>query len=79
MVASPSHGDLQAAIAGLQASFEAEFRNLNVRIASVEKTQSRLVEVATQGKTGLKVLLWVGGLLGAIGAATMALWDRLVG
>lgn len=66
--------DLQGEIAALRAVTEAELRNLNARLSEVEATQKELVRVATQGRTGLRVLLWVGGLVTASLTALAAFW-----
>lgn len=76
---NPSHADLRAEIAALRAVVEIELRNLNVRLAGVELTQKELVRVATQGKTGLRVLIWLGGLLIAGSTALLAFWSSSAG
>jgi prefoldin subunit 5 len=70
---------LQAEIAALRAVTEVELKNLNIRLSSVETTQRELVRVATQGKTGLRVLIWLGGLLAAGTTAALTFWDNLSG
>ena len=70
---------LQAEIAALRAVTEIELKNLNIRLSSVEITQRELVRVATQGKTGLRVLIWLGGLLAAGTTAALTFWDNLSG
>lgn len=74
---APTHSDLQTEIAALRAVTETELRNLHARLGEVESTQRELVRVATQGKTGLRVLLWAGGLVGAAMTAVAALWGGL--
>ena len=56
-----------------------ELRNLNARLSEVEATQRELVRVATQGKAGLRMLLWFGGLLTAAATALAAFWNDLAG
>jgi len=76
---NPSHADLHAEIAALRAVAEIELKNLNVRLSAVELTQKELVRVATQGKTGLRVLIWLGGLLAAGSTALFAFWSSFTG
>jgi len=76
---NPSHADLQAEIAALRAVAEVELKNLNARLSAVELTQKELVRVATQGKTGLRVLIWLGGLLVAGSTAFFAFWSSFTG
>ncbi len=71
--------DLRAEIAALRAITETELKNLNIRLSAVETTQRELVRVATQGKTGLRVLIWLGGLLAAGVTATLTFWGNLSG
>ena len=61
MKSEPSHGDLRASIARLETALDLHMRSVNARLRAVEQTQRDLVSVATQGKTGLRVLIWVGG------------------
>ena len=75
----PTHADLKADIAALKAVTETELKNLSVRMSAVEKTQRELVRVATQGKTGLRVLLWLGGLLTAALTGLAAFWSDIAG
>lgn len=75
----PTHTDLKAEIAALRAVTEAELKNLTLRLAAVEATQQELVRVATQGKTGLRVLLWAGGLMTAALTGLAALWKDFAG
>jgi len=76
---SPTHAELRSEIAALRAVTEAELRRLNARLSQVESTQQELVRVATQGKAGLRTLLWLGGLLTAAATALAALWSGLGG
>jgi len=76
---SPTHAELRSEIAALRAVTEAELRRLNARLSQVESTQQELVRVATQGKAGLRTLLWLGGLLTAAATALAALWASLSG
>jgi len=71
--------DLKADIAALRAVTEAELRNLNTRLCEVELTQKELVRVATQGKTGLRILLWLGGGMIAMLTFLGALWKDFLG
>jgi len=75
----PTHGDLQSDIAALRALTEVQLTNLNGRLSEVEDTQKELVRVATQGRTGLRVFLWLGGFLTAGLTAWMAFWNDLWG
>jgi hypothetical protein len=75
----PTHGDLYAEIAALRAVTETELKNLSGRMAQVEITQRELVSVATQGKTGLRVFLWLGGFLTAGATVLTAIWSDLFG
>jgi len=73
----PSLAIVQAEIAALRAVAEIELKNLDVRLTAVEATQRELVRVATQGKTGLRVLIWLGGLIAAVSTAVLSFWDTL--
>lgn len=75
----PTHNDLQAEIAALRAVTEAELKNLGARLTQVEETQRELVNVATQGKTGLRMFLWLGGFLTAGIAALVTTWREIFG
>jgi len=75
----PTHSDLHAEIAALRALTETELKNLNKRLSAVESTQSQLVRVATQGKTGLRLFLWLGGGITAAATAWATLWKELGG
>ncbi len=79
MAREPSQGELKAEIAALRGVTVTELRNLNARLAEVEATQRELVRVATQGKAGLKVLLWLGGLMTGGATAFAAFWKDLAG
>ncbi len=79
MAREPSQADLMAQIAALRGVTVTELRNLNARLSEVETTQRVLVRVATQGKAGLRMLLWFGGLLTAAATALAAFWGDLVG
>ncbi len=79
MAREPSQADLMAQIAALRGVTVTELRNLNARLTEVEATQRELVRVATQGKAGLGMLLWFGGLLTAAAAALAAFWSDLAG
>ncbi len=78
-MAEPTHGDLYTEIAALRAITETELKNLNTRMAQVEVTQRELVSVATQGKTGLRVFLWLGGFLTAGVTVLTAIWSDIFG
>ena len=75
----PTNTDLKAEIAALRAVTEAELKNLNVRLSKVEEIQKELVRVATQGKAGLRVVLWMGGLVTAGLSALVAFWHDVSG
>ena len=75
----PTNTDLKAEIAALRAVTEAELKNLNLRLSKVEETQKELVHVATQGKAGLRVVLWMGGLVTAGLSALAAFWHDVSG
>ena len=75
----PTHRDLRAEIAALRAVTESELKNLSARLTQVEETQRELVGVATQGKTGLRVFLWLGGFLAAGATALAATWRDVFG
>ena len=75
----PTHADLQSEIAALRAVTETELKNLTARLAAVEQTQAELVRVATQGKAGLRVLLWTGGLVAAALTTLAAFWTDVSG
>ena len=75
----PTNTDLKAEIAALRAVTEAELKNLNLRLSKVEETQKELVHVATQGKAGLRVVLWLGGLVTAGLSALAAFWHDVSG
>ena len=62
MAREPSQADLMVEIAALRGVTVTELRNLNARLTEVEATQRELVRVATQGKAGLRMLLWFGAL-----------------
>ena len=76
---APTHADLRAEIAALRAVTEAELKNLSARLTQVEATQRELVKVATQGKTGLRVCLWLGGFATAAAAALATTWREIFG
>ncbi len=61
MAREPSHAELKAEIAALRGITVTELRNMGGRLDAVEAIQRELVRVATQGKAGLRVLLWLGG------------------
>ena len=75
----PTNTDLKAEIAALRAVTEAELKNLSGRLSTVEQTQKELVHVATQGKAGLRVVLWMGGLVTAGLSALVAFWHDVSG
>jgi hypothetical protein len=77
MAREPNHADLKAEIAALRGITVTELRNLNARLTEVEATQRELVRVATQGRAGLRMLLWFGGLLTAAVTALAAFWKDL--
>jgi hypothetical protein len=79
MAREPTHAELKAEIAALRGVTVTELRNLNARLSEVEATQRELVRVATQGKAGLRVLLWFGGLVTAALTALAAFWKDLAG
>ncbi len=79
MAREPSQADLMAQIAALRGVTVTELRNLNARLSEVEATQRELVRVAPQGKAGLRMLLWFGGLLTAAATALAAFWNDLAG
>ena len=78
-MSGPTHRDLRSEIAALRAVTEAELRNLGTRLSQVEATQKELVRVATQGKTGLRVFLWLGGFLTAGATVVLTMWKDLFG
>ncbi len=78
-MAQPTHSDLFAEISSLRAFAETELKNLSQRMVQVEITQRELVNVATQGKTGLRVFLWLGGFLTAGATVLTAIWSDLFG
>lgn len=75
----PTHRDLHAEIAAFRAVTETELKNLSTRLTQVEATQRELVGVATQGKAGLRVFLWLGGFLTAGATALAATWRDIFG
>ncbi len=79
MVREPSHAELKAEIAALRGITVTELRNMGARLGEVEAIQRELVRVATQGKAGLRVLLWLGGLMTAALTALAAFWKGLGG
>ena len=79
MVREPSHAELKAEIAALRGITVTELRNLNARLGEVEAIQRELVRVATPGKAGLRVLLWLGGLMTAAVTVLAAFWKDLAG
>ena len=79
MAREPSQADLMVEIAALRGVTVTELRNLHARLTEVEVTQRELVRVATQGKAGLRMLLWFGGLLTAAATALAAFWNDLTG
>ena len=78
-MSQPGLAGLGAEIAALRAVTQAELKNLNARLSAVEATQRELVRVATQGKTGLRVLLWAGGFATAALTTLAAFWKDLSG
>ncbi len=79
MAREPSQADLMVEIAALRGVTVTELRNLHARLTEVEATQRELVRVATQGKAGLRMLLWLGGFLTAAATALAAFWNDLTG
>ena len=79
MVREPSHAELKAEIAALRGITVTELRNMGARLGEVEAIQRELVRVATQGKAGLRVLLWLGGLVTAALTVLAAFWKGLTG
>ena len=79
MAREPSHAELKAEIAALRGITVTELRNMGARLGEVEAIQRELVRVATQGKAGLRVLLWLGGLMTAALTVLAAFWKGLVG
>jgi hypothetical protein len=79
MAREPSHAELKAEIAALRGITVTELRNLGARLGEVEAIQRELVRVATQGKAGLRVLLWLGGLVTAALTVLAAFGKGLAG
>ncbi len=79
MAREPSHAELKAEIAALRGITVTELRNMGARLGEVEAVQRELVRVATQGKAGLRVLLWLGGLVTAALTVLAAFWKGLTG
>lgn len=79
MAREPSHAELKAEIAALRGITVTELRNMGARLGEVEAIQRELVRVATQGKAGLRVLLWLGGLVTAALTVLAAFWKGLTG
>ncbi len=79
MAREPSHAELKAEIAALRGITVTELRNLSARLGEVEAIQRELVRVATKGKAGLRVLLWLGGLMTAALTGLAAFWKGLAG
>lgn len=79
MAREPSHAELKAEIAALRGITVTELRNMGARLGEVEAIQRELVRVATQGKAGLRVLLWLGGLVTAVLTVLAAFWKGLTG
>ncbi len=79
MAREPSHAELKAEIAALRGITVTELRNMGARLGEVEAIQRELVRVATQGKAGLRVLLWLGGLVTAALTVLAAFWKDLAG
>ncbi len=77
MAREPSHAELKAEIAALRGITVTELRNMSARLGEVEAVQRELVRVATQGKAGLRVLLWLGGLVTAALTVLAAFWKGL--
>jgi len=78
-MAQQTPGDLYGEIVALRAVTETELKNLSGRMTQVEITQRELVSVATQGKTGLRVFLWLGGFLTAGATVLTAIWSDIFG
>ncbi|MCH8998038.1 MAG: hypothetical protein IID48_07190 [Proteobacteria bacterium] len=79
MAREPSHAEMKAEIAALRGITVTELRNMGARLGEVEAIQRELVRVATQGKAGLRVLLWLGGLVTAALTVLAAFWKGLTG
>lgn len=79
MAREPSHAEMKAEIAALRGITVTELRNMGARLGEVEAIQRELVRVATQGKAGLRVLLWLGGLVTAALTVLAAFWKGLAG
>lgn len=65
------HREVQAARAEDRARHAANCKRLDV----LEANQRELLKLATQGKTGLRVLLWIGGGAVAIGTFLTGLYN----
>ncbi len=79
MAREPSHAELKAEIAALRGIAVTELGNMGGRLGEVAAIQRELVRVAAQGKAGLRVLLWLGGLVTAALTVLAALWTGLAG
>lgn len=70
---------LKAEVAGLAGTLKTEMQGVKERLSNMETTQKCLVEQMTAGRTTVKVLRWIGGVVLAIAALAGAFWDRLGG
>jgi hypothetical protein len=66
---------LAASIAAFRGVTETELHNLNKRLSNVERRQEDLAHVATQGRTALRILLWLGGAAAAAVTLVAKFWD----
>ena len=85
MPETPTHADLLAQIAGLQATVIAKFDGVDRRLEKLEKTQNELIRtendlllLAEQGKAGLRTLVFLGGAIVAIASTGAAIVSILI-
>ena len=78
-MAEPSLAELHAGLAALKSGIETELKGVNARLGKMERTQACLVDQMTTGRTTVKVLRWVGGVVLAIAAIAVAFWERIAG
>lgn len=75
----PSLAELHAGLAALKAVVETELKGVNARLGKMERTQACLVEQMTAGRTTVRVLRWIGGVVLALAAIAAAFWKETGG
>ena len=73
----PSNADLARDLAALRAMTETELHSIRARLDHIEARQETFLTAVTQGKTGVRVLLWVLGALAGMVSVGLAVWSQV--